>query len=107
MQPHALESAVKALRAVTDDLGPGAPVLLAWLEWLRGESLAGLSELSITPETGQAAVRMCPDGVIEQVWTFNLVRDVGFPRNNLCRANLYPELQHDFAGPRRPSSSAG
>lgn len=73
MQAPELERAVKSLRAIADDLGRGAPVVLAWLEWLRGESLAGLSELSITPDTGRYAFHMCPNGAIRQVCTLNFL----------------------------------
>lgn len=69
MLPEALEESVQALKAIADDLGPGMPVLLAWLGWLRGESTAGLSKLTIATTIGSVAVRMCPKGWIEKVCT--------------------------------------
>lgn len=67
MQVPELEQVVKSLRAIADDLGRGEPVCLAWLEWLRGESLASLSEIAITPDTGRSSIHMNPNGAIVQV----------------------------------------
>eukprot|EP00892_Ulva_mutabilis_P001772 jgi/Ulvmu1/11596/UM079_0040.1 len=73
MRPEALEGAVQAMKAVADELGPGVPVLLAWLDWLRGDSLEGLSELTIADGSGCAAVRMSPEGAVEQVCSCFLI----------------------------------
>lgn len=67
MLPHDLERVGKALMAIAEDLGLGAPIILAWVEWLRCESMAGVTDMSISPSSGQQAIRLSPNNLIEQV----------------------------------------